>query len=311
VATVVKDVTGDGVPDILVSDSVSNQVRLLPGVGGGFFNDGGATIFAVGTTPGPIFVGNFSGTPGMIDLVTVNAGSNDLSLVRDINRGNTVAQSIPSGGVFPLAAVLGTFGGVVVGGGGGGNDLLVANSVDGHLALFLSGSDGLQLAQTFEEPGLPNPTALAIDEFGAIYADSLGVEHALQVILGLGGKVSGDESGQPVLPRGLGDEQLVVLQPLSPASLALIATLLSVPAGLPAEPEGVALAQGNEAAVASISEPGQSQAGVTEGEAGSVTAALPNQSSINASVGDQYEEGEEVEAVVPAPPAKAQEIPPE
>ena len=63
VATVVKNVNGDAYPDLLISDSGSNQVRLLPGVGGGFFNDQDPTIFNVGTTPGPIFVGNFTGNP--------------------------------------------------------------------------------------------------------------------------------------------------------------------------------------------------------------------------------------------------------
>ena len=181
----VEDVNGDGIPDLLVSDSGSNQVRLLPGVGGGFFNDQDPTIFHVGTTPGPLFVGNFTGNPGQLDLVTVNAGSNDLSLVADINGGNAVAQSIPSGGVFPIAAVEGDFGGTNAT--SGGNDLLVANNGDGHLALFLSGADGLELAQTFEEPGLPNPTALAVTEDGAIFADNEGVEAAIPVILGLGG----------------------------------------------------------------------------------------------------------------------------
>ena len=53
VSTVVQDVTGDGIPDILVSNSQSNNVMLLPGVGGGFFNDQNPTIFPVGNSPGP------------------------------------------------------------------------------------------------------------------------------------------------------------------------------------------------------------------------------------------------------------------
>ena len=53
VSTVVKDVNGDGIPDLLVSDSESNKVMLLPGVGGGFFNDQNPTIFPVGNSPGP------------------------------------------------------------------------------------------------------------------------------------------------------------------------------------------------------------------------------------------------------------------
>src|SRR5262249_39763408 len=160
----------------------------------------------VGTTPGPLFVGDFTGRPGQLDLVTLNAGSNDLSFVGDINGGNTFAVSISSGGGFPIAAVEGGFGP----GPGGRSDLPVANDADGHLGLFLGGADGLELAKTFEESGLPNPTDLAMDANGDIYGASEGVEHAVAVILGFG--VS---SGTPVLGTGPGVPPVVLLQTLS------------------------------------------------------------------------------------------------
>ena len=81
VSTVVGYFTpGSANQDILVSNSGTNNVALLPGVGGGFFNDQNPQTFAVGTNPGPLFVGSFDGKP---DLVTVNAGSNDLTLISD------------------------------------------------------------------------------------------------------------------------------------------------------------------------------------------------------------------------------------
>ena len=83
---------GDGFPDLLVSDSGSNQVRLLPGVGGGFFNDQNPTIFSVGTSPGPIFVGNFDGKP---DLLTVNSGSNDVTVISDFMGSHPVTTPSP------------------------------------------------------------------------------------------------------------------------------------------------------------------------------------------------------------------------
>src|SRR5205807_802586 len=61
VATVVQDVNGDGKPELLGSNSLSNNVMVLPGVGGGFFNDANPTTFSVGSQPGPLFVGNFDG----------------------------------------------------------------------------------------------------------------------------------------------------------------------------------------------------------------------------------------------------------
>ena len=61
VSTVVGNFTGGVYPDILVSNSGSNNVALLPGVGGGFFNDQNPRTFAVGDNPGQVFVGNFDG----------------------------------------------------------------------------------------------------------------------------------------------------------------------------------------------------------------------------------------------------------
>jgi len=97
-ATMVVDVSGTGRLDLLVSDSRSDDVRLLRGLGNGFFADRLPVIFPTGVAPGPMFVANFSGRPGQLDLVTLNAGSNDLSLFADINGGNTVAREIGSNG---------------------------------------------------------------------------------------------------------------------------------------------------------------------------------------------------------------------
>ena len=62
---------------------------MLPGVGGGFFNDQNPTIFPVGSNPGPLFVGSFDGKP---DLVTVNAGSNDLTFISDFMGSSPVTE---------------------------------------------------------------------------------------------------------------------------------------------------------------------------------------------------------------------------
>src|SRR5262249_51568191 len=113
-STVVKDVNGAGMPDILVSDGRSNDVRLLQGCGGGFCNDVNPPVFQTGSDPVQVVVGNFMGQPGHLDLVTVNAASNDLSFFPDVTssivvaQGSTVVaqgsvfqgQSIPSGGVL-------------------------------------------------------------------------------------------------------------------------------------------------------------------------------------------------------------------
>ena len=52
VSTVVGNFTGGPFPDLLVTNSQSNDVTLLPGVGQGFFNDQDPRIYSVGTGPG-------------------------------------------------------------------------------------------------------------------------------------------------------------------------------------------------------------------------------------------------------------------
>jgi len=263
-ATVVKDVTGNGIPDILVSDSQSNQVLLLRGIGQGFFDDTNPQILDVGVEPGPLFVGNFKGRPGQLDLVTVNAGSNDLTLIPDFLQAGQPLE-IPSGGTNPVAALAGDFNGDRL------TDLLVANNGDGRLALFLGGRDGLDLAESMVDPAVPQPTALALDVLTGnllqFYAGTEGVEAATLLAFNLGDKGGGVGGGgaAPAIPAV---QQVARLQSLSESSPALIATLLSVTAD---------------------TTPGESEAtnGVVAVPAGSpnATGALPNQPSPPVTVG--------------------------
>src|SRR5262249_31423021 len=137
----------------------------------------------------------------------------------------------------------------------------------------LGGANGPELSTTFTESNLPNPTALTIDTAGNIFAATEGVDAAIAVILGLGGGggggvgggeggglAGGGEVGRAGVAGGVGtggfgatlpgpsEQQLSPLQPLSPSTLGLVATLLSVsvettatalalaPAGSNAEP---------------------------------------------------------------------------
>ncbi len=224
VATVVQDVDGDGIPDLLVSDSGSNTISVLPGVGGGFFNDTNATTIPVGVNPGPIFVIPNLAVPSQIEVATVNAGSNNVTVLLDVGGGDFVtAETLPSGGESPLTAVEGTF--------DGEDGLLVGNNVDGALSLFLAGANGLELAQTFHDPNLPNPSGLALDSSGAIYATTDGVAAAFPIILGLGtSPVTGELApvSSVIVSASPAEQQLILLQPLSQTSLSMVATLLSV-----------------------------------------------------------------------------------
>ncbi len=75
----------------------------------------------MGNDPGPTFVGDFN---GQSDLVTVNAGSNDLTLISGFEGPDPVTSTIASGGVDPDAAF-------AFGSGDGFEDLVVGNAGDG------------------------------------------------------------------------------------------------------------------------------------------------------------------------------------
>ena len=140
--------------------------------------------------------------------------------------------------------------------------LLVTNSGDGHLALFLGG---------LEEPDLPNLKALAMDDLGRIFGVTEGVA-AVPIILGLGG--GGEGSVIPGLPMGPNEQQVAQLQPLSRASLAVVATLHSTSV----EMKSNEIAGPAEAKNAAIPISTKQTGGANSGPNATGGAALPNQS---------------------------------
>src|SRR5262249_35391940 len=142
---------GDGVLDILVSNSASNNVYLLPGVGGGFFNDRNPTSFLTGLDPEQLFVGHFSNRSNL-DLVTVNAGSDDLTFFPGFGPGRTLS----SGGLEPIAAVAGDFTH------DGLTDLIVAHRGDNHVTLLLAGAGGPRVAATLAPGHLAHLSDVAL-----------------------------------------------------------------------------------------------------------------------------------------------------
>jgi hypothetical protein len=151
VATAVADVNGNGIPDLLVANSESNNVYLLRGVGDGYFDDAHPTVFQTGADPQQLFVGHFGRGPAL-DLVTVNAGSNDLTYFPGFGPG----RSIASGGLGPTAAAAGDFTR------DGRTGLVVLNSLDNHVALLLPGSDGPQIAAVLAPGNLAGLSDLAL-----------------------------------------------------------------------------------------------------------------------------------------------------
>ena len=214
VATAIVPSPTGGPSSLAVSLSGSNQVWVIPGVGGGFFNDRNPTIYDVGSNPGPILFGNFDGKP---DLVTVNAGSNDLTLISDFLSADAVTTTISSGGTDPAAAFS-------FSAGSGFDDLVIGNG-DGVLALFEGSDQGLTLTSSEINPDLPSPSALVYAGLAGgdvqFYAASAGREAAVLIALSLGGEIA------PLSPPTPSPTPTVAqLVPLQESSLALVGTFL-------------------------------------------------------------------------------------
>jgi hypothetical protein len=214
VSTTVQDVNGDGIPDILAVNSQSNSVALLPGVGNGFFNDRNPTLFATGADPVQALVGHFGGGSGP-DLLTINAGSNDLTFFSNLGAGHSIA----SGGLRPLAGIEGDFSQ------NGFTDVIVANNGDGVFSALLGGPDGPHLAGTLFSADVLHPTDLALADLSngilSIFATQEGVESVARLTFGV-------DFGGPA-PHEVGGQRPIITQllPLNESSLDVVATAVT------------------------------------------------------------------------------------
>lgn len=155
VATLVRDLNGDGILDILVSNAQSNTVSLLRGVGGGFFNDRDAIVLPTGLRPSDLFVGEFDDHPGL-DLITLDTGSHEVSFFPNLSPDR---HALPVG-MMPVAFLGGDFND------DGRADLVVVSQQDNLLSLFLGGANGPEFAATLNGNSLSRPSDVALASAG-------------------------------------------------------------------------------------------------------------------------------------------------
>ena len=95
-AVTVADLNGDGIPDLIVANSGSNNVLVYPGLGNGQFGPAlnGGHGFFTGTNPVGITVADVNGN-GRPDLVVANRGSNDVSILLNQATGNGGFTFVP------------------------------------------------------------------------------------------------------------------------------------------------------------------------------------------------------------------------
>jgi hypothetical protein len=300
----VGNLLGGNQTDLAVANSGADNVQIFPSVGGGFFNDQtkAVTTVPVGQAPSSLFLGSFNGLGQ--GLATINAGSNDGTLITGLGSGSQRTQTFPTGGDSPTSGFAGDFTG------NGFTDLVVGNNGDGHLALLMGGSAGLSLSQTLTSAEAPNPTSLSFagvsDGLLNFYVASAGREAAMSLAFDLSGSPgsepgvttlavapSGESSLAAVLSQATSGSVQQVSQLLSftGTTLNLAATLLTVsvlPGNFESESGGGAVAtagsiglgqpvlqaQGKGGPNGSGEEPGAEEEGVAE-RSHTATETLP------------------------------------
>jgi hypothetical protein len=263
VATAVAKVAGNN--DLLVTNSGSNSVWLLQGLGKGFFNDQNPTIIPVGPDPTGLYVGNFTTGAGL-EAATLDSGSNQISLISGLGTASPEVEAISSGGIDPSAGFMPD----------GTNDLVVSNNGNGNIVLFEGGANGLSMTSILSSPALPNPSSMAFSSITNgnldFYATNEGENGAVPL------SFTFEESGAASTPSSesasSGAAQLVSL---NSTSLALVGTLLTFTLNL--QNENQESAEGLAALVAAApgSAPGQSLLGQSRypeafGETGDTSA---------------------------------------
>jgi len=135
----VADFNGDGIPDLAVVNTGSNNVTLLLGNGSGGFTAASGGPFAVAPAPASVAAGDFNGD-GKPDLVTASTGTPGIVSIL-IGKGDGTFQPAVTYPMLPGLA-LGPAIAVADFNGDGKADLATANINSAHVAVLLGNGDG-------------------------------------------------------------------------------------------------------------------------------------------------------------------------
>ncbi len=182
-AIAVGDFNGDGILDMAVANSQSNNLTILLGKGNGAFTPA-ASSPATGELPMAIAAGDFNGD-GKLDLAVVNASTFSVTILLGNGNGTfTPVASSPSTWSTPLSIVTGDFNQ------DGKLDLAIACEGSGYLTILLGNGDG-----TFK-PAATSPSvgnhalSLAVGDFNQDGRLDLAVvnegDNTLTILLGKG-----------------------------------------------------------------------------------------------------------------------------
>ncbi len=189
----VGDFNGDGIPDVVVSNNLSNNVSVLLGNGDGTFQ--AAVNYATGTGPVEVAINDYNGD-GIPDMAVVNQRSNNVTIL--LGNGDGTFQllanvAVGAGAQSVFSADLN---------GDGIPDLITANFSAGTVSVLLGNGDGtFQAPRTFTVGA--SPSEVAVDDFNADGIPDIVVTNSgsntVSVLLG-----NGDGSFQPQLTYATG-----------------------------------------------------------------------------------------------------------
>jgi hypothetical protein len=232
VATAVRDVTGDGIPDLVVTNGTSGTLSVLPGVGQGFFNDQNPQALNVPGNPvlrAPVFFGT-SGV-GVVPTATGQLFGVNLNTLTVTPR--PIFTPPPGAGVAAVQALP-------------NGDLVVAE--EGGTVQLLApgpGSAAFDVVETFEPlTGIPSePSALAVLEDGSeVLVTNQGQDQLF--VFGLPGSASAGSlssvQGFALPPLAVASSPVAEASSPAEAPLAVVVALVAdvLPAGPAASPGG-------------------------------------------------------------------------
>src|SRR5437773_448084 len=176
-AVAVSVVDGDGIPDLLVSNSGSYTVAVLRGIGNGTFQE--ARTFFAGSGPASIAVRDFNGD-GRPDLAVSNEFSHNVALLLGIGDGTFREAPTFAVGTKPSFVVVGDFNRDTV------PDLAVANFVSNDISVLLGVGDGtFQKGRNFTTTGA-NPAFVTVGDVNGDGMLDLAVANAADTSPGAG-----------------------------------------------------------------------------------------------------------------------------
>ena len=166
-AVIVGAFNSNSYPDIVVADSVANQVTVFQNNSQGFFFPGSVS-YNVGTTPVALATGDFNGD-GFLDLAVVNKGGGNVTIL--LGHGDetlTAVSSSPNVGNSPTSIAVSDFNH------DGIPDLAVTNSGDGTVTILTGNGDGTFTSTATLTVG-NTPLALTAGNFSNTGIDTLAI----------------------------------------------------------------------------------------------------------------------------------------